>query len=259
MNGIARKVDHVLFQVPNARATWSALTQRVGLPFAWPPFEYRGHLSAAVSFGNANLELLQPLEPTVASGAARILGLAFEPHSIDDAVLRLDAARIPHGEPWSFEYRIPSGPVVASWTNIDLDPWRSLSIGLFVKYDRDQDERWRELQSQLASNPAGIRGLAEVRVNAAGETNLWDAVLGDQRDLPPVPGPLVRLDSPDGQMHLVVEVASAPAAVSAFRSAGFMIDEAREPSVVFDQGQQSRVVLREATASTAPGSPQPRG
>ena len=57
MPAIARKIDHILLRVDDARAAFALFTGPLALPVAWPPFSYLGFLSAAVSFGEVKLHV----------------------------------------------------------------------------------------------------------------------------------------------------------------------------------------------------------
>jgi hypothetical protein len=255
---IARKIDHILLRVDDARAAFALFTGPLALPVAWPPFSYLGFLSAAVSFGEVNLEFLEPTDPGNTFRTlpgTRLIGLAFEPWSIQDAVAGLDRCSIGHSEPWHYEHRIPDGGVVASWTSLDIEGWPGLPVGLFVKYDRDQDERWRAATTQLwaiAGGPAGITGVAEIRLPDGGRPEFWKSIGPDPGDRVPFPGPALHVGAdPEFSTALVIEVHDVEAAVRAFAAA--RCEATREPAAGITLGtpQTVRIELRGPRARTS--------
>jgi catechol 2,3-dioxygenase-like lactoylglutathione lyase family enzyme len=166
---LVKQIDHVVLRTDDVNALFALFTETLQLPVAWPIFSYRGFISGAVSFGAANLELLQPVGtdhvPTILAPGTRLIGLAFEPESIETGVAELDARGIARKEPWT--YRLSEA---VSWTNIDLDAWPDCPILLLVKYSRDQDLHRAGFSERLAAGgggPLGVRSFSEVLV---GET-----------------------------------------------------------------------------------------
>jgi hypothetical protein len=170
MSAIVRRIDHVLIKTDDVRSAFALLSQTLALPVAWPLFPYQGFLSGAVSAGNLNLEVLQPLDqglpPHATVPGTRLIGIAFEPHDVAGAAAELDRRAIGHRPPWSFELNDPTGRAIASWTSIDLDGWPECPILLLVKYDRDQDARRAALRAQLEERRGGPLGVRACRVVA---------------------------------------------------------------------------------------------
>src|SRR5262249_26296544 len=153
-----RQIDHILLKTDDVRRLFELLSGALQLPVAWPLFPYRGFLSGAVSFGGVNLEILQPVDPNLPAEwrapGTRLLGLAFEPPTIDAALRRLDERGIDHGPPEPFRLDGPGGATV-SWTTVNLDGRPECPIRLLVTYDRDQDERRAAFRVQLREREGG--------------------------------------------------------------------------------------------------------
>lgn len=185
---LVRKIDHALLKVDDARAAWELFSGPLALPVAWPPFEYKGFLSGAVALGEANLELLTPLPDAdvpaaAAKPGAQVIGVAFEPETADMAVAEMDERGIPHGEPWSYEHKV-GGTAVASWTSVDVEAgWIvDCPIVLFVKYDRDQDQVWKQRTAAMKASdggPLGILGFAEMHPGSSDDASAakWERLL----------------------------------------------------------------------------------
>jgi hypothetical protein len=188
---IVRQIDHILLKTDDVRRLFALLSGALRLPVAWPLFPYRGFLSGAVSFGSVNLEILEPVDPSLPAEwrtpGTRLLGLAFEPPTIEAALSSLDERGINHGLPEPFRLDVPGGAAV-SWTTVDLDGRPECPIRLLVKYDRDQDARRAAFRAQLrerAGGPLGIEALAEVELGVGdldGAAEEWQPLLS-----PPAP------------------------------------------------------------------------
>lgn len=218
MVDLVRHIDHVLVRADDVAGLWTFFTKELGLPVAWPPFEYQGFLSAAFSAGNTNVELLEPRSPGVPAGTVepggRPIGVAFEPFGIEDAVALLDERRIPHADPWA--YQLAPG---LSWESIPLGPLPGCPIALFVKYSRDQDGQRAALTGQLAGHHGGtlgVTGFASISFQT-NELAPWTALLGEA-------GPRWEVDRSyleltDGTPAVELRVRSLEFAVSDWRTA----------------------------------------
>ncbi len=68
---VVRQVDHIIVHVDtvaDAKALWSLFSEKLYLPVAWLPADYKGFFSGGVNVGNVNLEFVYTSE---AFGTAR--------------------------------------------------------------------------------------------------------------------------------------------------------------------------------------------
>lgn len=98
---VIERIDHVFAAYDDPEPVLEFFWTTLGLPVAWPYYDYGQFASGGVIVGSANLEILRGSPggfPAMAtSNPARLSGLAFEPTGIDDAWLaELDARRISH-------------------------------------------------------------------------------------------------------------------------------------------------------------------
>lgn len=79
---LVQGIDHVYVPLSEAESTYRVLTERFGLPVAWPYVASGDFASGAVNLGNLNFEVLAHSDAVpgfVASSPARIQGIAFHP------------------------------------------------------------------------------------------------------------------------------------------------------------------------------------
>jgi hypothetical protein len=206
MGGIVRHIDHVLVRADDVAGLWDLFTRRLGLPVAWPPFEYQGFLSAAFSAGNTNVELLEPRSDApegAREAGGRPIGVAFEPYTVEEAVAGMEAAGVPHGDPWEFRLT----PEL-SWQSTPLGSLPGCPIALFVKYRRDQDAYRAAMSAQIEASGGGVLGVTRFAgiLFGAGDPAPWERLLGGGRSRWEIDGSFVELT--DGTPAVTLEVRS---------------------------------------------------
>ena len=236
---IVRQVDHILLRVDDAAASFALLTETLQIPVAWPLFEYRGFHSGAAGCGSVNLEVLQhangDVPPFASAPGTYLIGIAFEPVTVDGAIAQLDARGIGHSEP--FDDGLND---TIAWTSVDIDPTPDTPIRLLVKYKFDQDARRAMLATQLrqrAGGPLGITAPVTIEIgvrDVAAAAERWQTLFDPIRPVGPTPAywelgdvPAVRLvqATVDAMQRVEIGVVSLPAAVDALRARDLLADE----------------------------------
>lgn len=255
MAAIVRKVDHILLSTPEVRPLFSLFSETLGLPVAWPLFPYLQTLSGAVSLGRVNLEVLEPLPgnagPIAGTEGTQLVGLAFEPPTVEVAVRELEARGLTHEAPWQFKLND-----WVSWTSVPLRGMPGCPVQLLVKYNRDQDARWREFESALEQREGGklgVLGLDEIVVEATDSEaapERWDRLLA------PAPfvsgrwelesGPAIRLERgrEDRLAALMLRVRSVARACDALAALG-LLAPGGPPRLHLAERQAVDLLLRE--------------
>lgn len=240
---IVRQVDHIIVRVDtvaDAKALWSLFSEKLNLPIAWPPADYKGFFSGGVSLGNVNLEFAHdsdepgpphPRDNGVAS--AKFSGLGLEPEPLPQAIAELERLRVRHGTPDSYQKEDESGNRSTLWTTVYLDELSKKDMNIFLcEYAqdlflmsnpprRDTEENRRYLKDQLkqrGGGPIGIDSVKEIVIETSDyEATLrtWEKLLGlnaaDSRgELHPTGGPAIQLTPSrrNGIQSIVVRVAN---------------------------------------------------
>jgi len=231
---LVRKVSHVFVPVADPTPLVKLFTEVLGLPVAWPMFDYGLFRGAGVCLGNANLELLSgdatlfpffaPTEPLTARG------ITFEPTSPDTWEEGLVARDLPYLGPIPYEGvgRTGSGHL---WTLMYVMGLVADSVAVsLIEWHTDETLRGAAARRALdacGGGLLGVRGLAEITVGISDFENvepLWRRFLA-----PAEPdkhgafhlgdGPTVRLkpSAIDGVAGLWLEVESMPTARDALK------------------------------------------
>ena len=225
-----RQIDHIMIRTGDPRELYAFFADTLQLPIAWPLTSPRpGVMTGGVGFGNVNVEAIQfPGQP---DPRPRLLGLAFEPSTLDAGLIELNRRGLTTGERRPLVATGPDGSKRTLWTNVplrqfsDSDSPADATMHIFLsEYSPSYvnvDERRARLRAQLVNSgggPLGVIDLKEVIIGTADVENarrLW------QRLLDPTPaatpdtwqigtGPAVRLvpANEDRIQSLVIRVAS---------------------------------------------------
>ncbi|MGH9199578.1 MAG: hypothetical protein ACRD1T_28090 [Acidimicrobiia bacterium] len=232
---IIRQIDHVYVPLDDASTAFTFLTDRLGLPEAWPFSEYGLFGSGGVCMGNVNFEALKGAD--FPSGRpqhpARITGIAFDPAiEVDELIGALDSRGIGHTPPMPY---VPAGVENISWTNVGVD----VSEETFVcKYHFDVPARRKQLKDELDAREGGALGVIEVTELVIGTSDRERSIEKWSRLLDPLTraaddswsvgdGPGLRLvtSSSDAVEDLVLRVRSIDGARIAAETAGIEVAE----------------------------------
>jgi len=192
-DSVIRQIDHIMLNVDEPEQLFRFFSEKLGLPVAWPFQPYGTFSSGGLSFGNVNIELLH--RQGLRSG---LLGVAFEPSSVSEAVAGLDARGLKHSAPGPVYLKDSSGKEHLAYTNIVMRlPPAPASYVFFCKYSDDLawcpfcigtiDEGRAKLRRELQSHGGGALGVESaaelvvgVRDVAAAQRD-WSALLGPAR------------------------------------------------------------------------------
>jgi hypothetical protein len=163
-----RRIDHIVVEAEDEAELFELLTDRLGLPVAWPHARWGPIREGGVGLGNCNLGCNHPLDPASDPSAA-VRAIALEPGgSITDSADELDRLGIPHTPP------LLTG-VIDVPANGQFEPWRQgwssvllLEPGLdpvafLCAYDHDVDARRRDQQRQLDMARGGRLGITALQ------------------------------------------------------------------------------------------------
>jgi len=179
-------IDHVYVPLSEAESTYRVLTERFGLPVAWPYVASGDFASGAVNLGNLNFEVLAHSDAVpgfVASSPARIQGIAFHPVATSRLLDQLDRRRIGHSPPAIF----PPGATPATgamWTNVTLEGLSNPATNVFtcdyhIPGMYDYDSRQASLD-ECGGGTIGLTGVKEIVISSpqpTGAVNRWQQLL----------------------------------------------------------------------------------
>jgi len=238
---VVRQVDHIIVHVDtvaDAKALWSLFSEKLYLPVAWLPADYKGFFSGGVNVGNVNLEFVYSADESAppqstenALAKARFSGLGLEPEPLPRAVAELERLSVRHGQPDSYQNEDETGKKLTLWTTVYLDDL-SKNMDIFLcEYSpdlfrmnnpprRDIEENRRYLTDQLkqqSGGPLGIESVKDVVIETSdyeGTVHLWEKLLSQKGrasrgELHPASGPAIRLtpSARNGIQLIVVRVA----------------------------------------------------
>jgi catechol 2,3-dioxygenase-like lactoylglutathione lyase family enzyme len=223
-----RQVDHIMIRVQDPRELYAFFTEVLELPVAWPLTSPRpGATTGGVSFGNVNVEVIQV--PGQQDQGPRLMGLAFEPSPLNEALAELGRRGIVYGEPRPLVSTAADGSKSTLWTNVtllqfsDSDSPADAGVHVFLsEYSStyvDVEERRARLHKQLTDSgggPLGVVAVKEVVIGAAdfeASRRLWRRLL-DSESSPGIwqvgDGPAIHLvpAAENAIQAFVIEVAS---------------------------------------------------
>jgi hypothetical protein len=108
MSTVVRRIDHLNLVVPDPRALFSFLADRLELPVAWGFTRFPSFASGAVALG-VNLEPVRyaPTRRPRAPLDSGLFALAFEPQAIESARAELARRGISHSPPIGYRATYP--------------------------------------------------------------------------------------------------------------------------------------------------------
>jgi catechol 2,3-dioxygenase-like lactoylglutathione lyase family enzyme len=240
-----RRIDHIMIRVQDPRELYAFFTEVLELPVAWPLISPRtGVSTGGVSFGNVNIEAIQ--FPGQQDPGPRLMGIAFEPSPLNEALAELDRRRITYGEPRPLVSTEADGSSRTQWTNVtllhlsDSDSPANAKLHVFLsEYSPayvNVEERRARLHKQLTDSGGGPLGVVAVKEAVIGASDfeasrrLWRKLL-DSESSPGIwqigDGPAIRLvpAAENAMQAIVVEVASLSRSKKFLREKGLLGSE----------------------------------
>jgi hypothetical protein len=184
------RIDHVVVEAGDEHALFDFLTDRLGLPVAWPMAHWGLIHEGGVGFGSCNVGCNHPVDPA-SDPSATIRAIAFEPaESLAGAMATLEQRGVALTPPMpSGTIDVPDEPPFLPWKR----GWSNalvLSEGLqptpfLCAYDHDVDVQREASQAHFEGADGGPLGITEIhRViihtdDVAGTCDLWRVLLGE--------------------------------------------------------------------------------
>lgn len=167
-----RQIDHIMIRTGDPRELYAFFAETLQLPVAWPMTSPRaGVMTGGVGFGNVNLEAIQ--FPGQTDARPRLLGIAFEPSTLDESLIELNRRGLSSGERRPLVATGPDGSKRTLWTNVtlrqfsDSDSPADATIHIFLsEYSPtyvNVDERRARLRAQLVNSGGGPLGVVDVK------------------------------------------------------------------------------------------------
>jgi hypothetical protein len=246
-----RQVDHIVIDSDHPEALFHLFSEQLDLPLGFPYQSYGTFSSGGVGFGNVILEFIH-----VKDFHPGLVGVAFEPETIEEAPSALDARGVKHGPANPVYQPDPSGGKRLGWTTMDLD---LAADGFFLcKYNVSVEPRRARIRQELDARDGGPLGVAFVSEIVVGVQNLaaaqsqFRSMLGPPRQRETSlwavgAGPAVRLvtDSQDRIKEVRVKVHSLEKARTYLKEKGLLGAES-EDGLTFDSARlgETHIVLQ---------------
>jgi catechol 2,3-dioxygenase-like lactoylglutathione lyase family enzyme len=260
-----RQIDHIMIRTGDPNELFAFFATTLELPVAWPiTSPRRGVTTGGVGLGNVNVEAIQL--PGQTDRRPRLVGFAFEPSALAEALTELNRRGLNSGEPRPLVATGPDGSKRTLWTNVtlrefsDSDSAADATIHIFLsEYSPtyvNVDERRARLRAQLITSGGGPLGVVDVKEVTIGAVDMGKARRLWQRLLDPTPaaasntwpigsGPAVRLvPSEENRVEaLLIRVASLERARAFLREKQLLGSDAAG-QVTIDPSKIGGLVLR---------------
>lgn len=149
-------LDHIMVETDNPEELAKQVSQKMGLPYAWPLIDKEAYQSIGVNAGDVNLEFIDFKRRFGISGISfsGFSGLAFRIEgTIEEAIGKLIEAGL--------SYRIAEE--ATDYTTITVDEETIFPTIFLVKYHFDGTE-WRDrLQKEFHDCQGGLYGISRIK------------------------------------------------------------------------------------------------
>lgn len=215
MASIVKQIDHILTAHADPAALYTRLTETLGLPVVWKLQNVGAFISGGVFFGNVDMEILS-LTSGIFPSEEGLVGIAFEPPSLDEALNELGRRGIPMDEPQPFEGTLPDGTPGFLWTNVTLPTIAGGGMNFICARAAYAVERRKRMLAAFDGGTIGMVGVREVVVGAQdmeAARAAWGALLEPAPQIAPDvwqlgDSPALRLvaHETDALLELVIQV-----------------------------------------------------
>jgi hypothetical protein len=184
MSAVVRRIDHVNVVVPDPRALFLFLADRLELPVAWSFTRFPSFASGAVALG-VNLEPVRyaPTRKSRAPLDSGLFAVAFEPEPIASARAELARRAIPHSPPIAYRATYPPEAETEIFGQLDRASgkrvlWTLVILGGLIGNERlahdysrppmRGDSRLAPMVGRLAGRAMASRRLGDRLIAASG-------------------------------------------------------------------------------------------
>lgn len=176
------EIDHLMIEVDDPLKVANNVSEKLGLPFAWPLTEKEEYTSIGVNFGAINIEFISfrvrfGINDTRFNGFS---GIAFKAdNSLEEIIEKLASAKL--------SYRI--GEQCDAHTTVPIEEDQVFPTVFLVKYNFDTNGWQQRLEKEFAECAGGKFNIGKFRflfINSNIPTNMkgdFDVAVGDKNQI----------------------------------------------------------------------------
>lgn len=176
------ELDHLMIEVDDPLKVANNVSEKLGLPFAWPLTEKEEYTSIGVNFGSINIEFISFRVRFGSNGTSfrGFSGIAFKAaNSLEESLEKLNSEKLSH--------RI--GEQCDAHTTIPIEEDQVFPTVFLVKYNFDTNGWEQRLEKEFAECAGGkfnIGKLKSLSINSNIPTNMkgdFDVAVGDKNQI----------------------------------------------------------------------------